>query len=42
VLEDEGFTGAYCWRMKGSQGQSAGGSRVLRVSVLEDVLISRA
>ena len=25
VLEDEGFSGAECWRMKGSQGQSAGG-----------------
>ena len=25
MLEDEGFSGAECWRMKGSQGQSAGG-----------------
>ena len=25
VLEDEGFSGAEYWRVKGSQGHSAGG-----------------
>ena len=28
MLEDEWFSGAECWRMKGSQGQSAGGWNV--------------
>ena len=36
MLECEGFSGAECWRLNGSQGQSAGGGRVLRGRVLED------